>query len=371
MKKKTLQERLKGVDLTLPNKIETKSDEQLFAIHNRQIFLHNKYSNEIIKKFRKIHGEKYDYSEVIYENSDSKVKIVCKIHGIFLKTPTHHLQGSGCLKCQRRKSKYTNEYNVEILLKKFKEIHGEKYDYSSFIESIKSTKQQLIKTKHPIICKKHGTFFQKLHQHLKGSDCPECARINAIIANTNPQKWKDIFIEKAKKIHGEKYDYSKVVYKNYITPVNIICPIHGDFFITANSHLHQKTKCPECPPENFSTKLEKRKIDTLEKFRKIHGEKYDYSKMVFKNDATKIEIICPIHGSFFQKPNSHKDGKGCLECGNKKKSLKQSAEKILEKYSLELKKDLLNGANIHEVSIKYKISKPTIRNIRKLLTTSA
>jgi len=124
----------------------------------------------------------------------------------------------------------------------------------------------------------------------------------------------DIFIKKAKEIHGEKYDYSLVNYVNAKNRIEIICPVHGKFTQIPYNHLSGKG-CKECGcienGRNRSITLEK----FLEKAKLVHGDKYDYSKSKVENYKTKIEIICPVHGSFFQTPNNHLRGKGCKECG--------------------------------------------------------
>jgi hypothetical protein len=124
-----------------------------------------------------------------------------------------------------------------------------------------------------------------------------------IINNKN-----NIFIEKAIKIHGDKYDYSKVNYKNSSTKIIIICKIHGEFLQIPNKHL-SKSGCIECGKKNKLT-LEK----FIEKAQKIHNDKYDYSKVNYINWKTNIIIICKIHGEFQQQPNSHLQGKGCNKC---------------------------------------------------------
>ena len=124
----------------------------------------------------------------------------------------------------------------------------------------------------------------------------------------------DIFINRAKEIHGERYDYSLVDYVNAKTKVEIICPLHGKFTQIPYNHLSGKG-CKECGHiengRNRSITFDK----FLEKARDVHGDKYDYSKSKIENYKTKIEIICPLHGSFFQTPNNHLSGKGCKECG--------------------------------------------------------
>ena len=119
-------------------------------------------------------------------------------------------------------------------------------------------------------------------------------------------------INKAKKIHDNKYDYSKVHYINNKIKVCIICPKHGEFFQEPKAHLKGQG-CPKC---SGCAKLTM--DDFIEKARKVHGDEYDYSKVKYINNHTKVCIICPEHGEFWQTPNSHLNGNGCYSCKNKK-----------------------------------------------------
>ena len=122
----------------------------------------------------------------------------------------------------------------------------------------------------------------------------------------------EIFIEKARKIHNDKYDYSKVEYINAKTKVCIKCPIHGEFWQTPTDHLSGKG-CKYCAnnvkytSENF-----------VEKSKKIHGNKYDYSNVNYVNNSTKVCIICPEHGEFWQTPDNHLRGHSCPKCNTSK-----------------------------------------------------
>ena len=123
------------------------------------------------------------------------------------------------------------------------------------------------------------------------------------------------FIEKAKEIHKNKYDYSKVEYVNTTTPVTIICPIHGEFQQRPTDHL-KGYGCKRCAAIKAN---ESRKLTTEEfirRARKVHGDKYDYSKTNYVNNNTKVTIICPIHGEFYQLPYNHLRGKGCRKCNS-------------------------------------------------------
>lgn len=144
---------------------------------------------------------------------------------------------------------------------------------------------------------------------------------------------KEDFIQKVHEIHGDKYDYSKVDYINYSTKVCIICPKHGEFWMTPSNHINGKQGCPKCKFEKQS-KEPHRKSKTTEQFiedaKKIHVDKYDYSKFIYINNKTKGIIICPKHGEFLQEPSNHLKGMGCPECGRKIRKRKTTEQFILE-----------------------------------------
>lgn len=126
------------------------------------------------------------------------------------------------------------------------------------------------------------------------------------------------FIEKASQIHNNYYDYSKVNYVNSKTKVIIICPIHGEFEQTPENHLRGH-KCKKCTDqEKTINQCSKTLIQRTESFilkaKQIHEDKYDYSKVNYKNSCTKVCIICPKHGKFEQVAKTHLEGSGCPKC---------------------------------------------------------
>ena len=202
-------------------------------------------------------------------------------------------------------------FNKAKFIEKAKQVHGDKYDYSkvNYIDS---------HTKVCIICPIHGEFWQIPNSHLKGKGCSKCGIINATLKRRSKT---EEFINKAREVHGNKYDYSKVEYLNNHTKVCIICPIHGEFWQTPYSHL--KHGCPKCSNNKRLTTEE-----FIEKSRKVHGDKYDYSKVKYINNSTKVCIICPIHGEFWQKPQNHMQGKGCLKCCGKSLTNEEKIAKL-------------------------------------------
>ena len=135
------------------------------------------------------------------------------------------------------------------------------------------------------------------------------------------------FIAKAKAVHGDRYDYSMVEYVNNQTPVNIICPLHGAFEQRPNDHLRGRG-CPKCARAAQSVRQAMSQNVWIERAKRIHHNKYDYSKVTYVNNHTPIKIICPVHGEFMQTPASHISGKGCQICGMSKTKLTQEEARM-------------------------------------------
>jgi len=214
----------------------------------------------------------------------------------------------------------------EEVIKRFKEVHGNKYDYSKVI--YKKSKEKV-----NIICSEHGEFLQTPNNHLSGYGCSKCAG--------NLKLTLDEVISDFKKIHGNKYDYGKVNYKNNMSKVEIICPEHGSFFQTPSDHKSGQG-CLKCYNKRRKNQKQKMKLSSLEytnNFDIIHNNKYDYSKINYTHSHSEIEIVCPEHGSFFQKPYIHKSGHGCPKCSESKgeRKVREFLEENNIKYSQEVK----------------------------------
>lgn len=121
---------------------------------------------------------------------------------------------------------------------------------------------------------------------------------------------QDEFISKCRTIHGDKYDYSKAIYKNKNTKLTIICKKHGSFQQTPGDHIHKKTNCSKC-----ANKVPLTNEEFISRANIIHNNKYDYSLSDYITSIKKIKIICPIHGLFRQSPTSHTKS-GCPYCTN-------------------------------------------------------
>jgi len=140
------------------------------------------------------------------------------------------------------------------------------------------------------------------------------------------------FIENAKQVHGNRYDYSRAVYRGNKNGVIIICSKHGEFTQTPVTHVVNKSGCPSCGNIKRALTQKDSLEDFIAKANSIHQSKFDYSYANYVNNQTKIIILCPIHGQFKQRPAEHLNGKGCKECGINKRSTEQmySNEKYKE-----------------------------------------
>jgi hypothetical protein len=297
---------------------------------------------QFIENAKQTHGDRYDYSKTIYKNYETKIEIVCNIHGSFFQTPHRHLDGGGCSSCGGSKPLDTKEF-----IKRAIAIHGNEFDYSKVIYS--NTKSEV-----EIICKKHGAYMQSAGGHLNGYKCKRCS------GNHNPTTLE--FIEKANLIHKEYYSYDKVEYKSAHSPVTITCNLHGDFRQTPNSHL-KGSECSLCSLLKMKnpTNLPTSKTLTEEFIKQGHlrhgHKKYDYSKAIYLNNKTKITIGCKLHGWTQQFPNAHLKGVGCSKCANEE-TAKQNRKDIT--YFLDKAKEV-HGK-------KYSYKQTTFVRMRNLTT---
>ena len=208
---------------------------------------------------------------------------------------------------------------TEQFIAEAKQIHGDKYDYSK-------VEYKDNKTKVCIICPEHGEFWVSPINHASKHNhcgCPICG--GKFERNT---EW---FIERAREIHGNKYDYSKSVYEKNDKKLCVTCPKHGDFWVTPNQHLSKRIRgCPKCGKGHLHDLFVKTKEEFVADAKKVHGDKYDYSKVEYVNAKTKVRIICPEHGEFLITPDSHLQGRGCPICGQIHASVDKVAELLKE-----------------------------------------
>ena len=202
-------------------------------------FMKKLTTEDIIKRAKLKYGEKYDYSKISYVNYNTKITIICKKHGEFKIRPDHFFEGCGCQKCSIENVSEKQRLSKNDFVKRSNAVHNNKYNYDK-VEYRNARKKVCI------ICPKHGEFWQEPDAHLRGSGCPKCNTFK------NDKYTTEEFVRKAKEIHGDKYDYSKVEYINRLTPVCIICPIHGEFWQKPREHFKGQgcQMCNESKLEN-------------------------------------------------------------------------------------------------------------------------
>lgn len=196
---------------------------------------------KIIEQFKQIHGNTYDYSLVNYKNDSSKIKIICKDHGIFeQQVACHKRQKQGCPKCGRKKVNdiiKTRLIGNNKFIERIEQIFGKNiFDYSKL--NYQGAHKEVT-----LICKKCNNIETKSPiVWYKGFGCLKCQG-----NKVGKKLWTtDKFIEKAKIIHNNLYNYDKVIYIGNSNKIEIICSKHGSFFQIPNIHLNSKSGCPKC-----------------------------------------------------------------------------------------------------------------------------
>jgi hypothetical protein len=228
----------------------------------------------------------------------TKIPIICKFHGIFYQQTSCHLNGNGCQECGKQKCADNRATSTEEFILKSKQMFNDKFSYDRTFY----TRQDSDLT---ITCSVHGDISISPRHHFR---LPEgCLECNFEIPR-NIRKEK--YIKKAKEIHNDKYDYSKVVYKNADSPVEIICPTHGSFWQGLYSHTAKKCNCPKCMDDKNGFSQE----EFIRKSKLKHNDKYDYSKVVYETNVDMVTITCLTHGDFVQRAASHLKGYGCRKC---------------------------------------------------------
>ena len=302
----------------------------------------NLTQKEFIESCINKHGNRYDYSLVEYKNTRSKIKIICKEHGVFEQNSKNHRDGQGCPKCSGNyridRNTFIRQYGrddydyrllkdpfslnslIKIinksnnltyiqwayhhknglqptkiesnsLVKKLKKIHNNLYDYVIEKDSYYSTDKI------------------KLVNNLTGDE--NSYRVDRHLNGMKPNKVTlNLFLQKSKLLHGSIYDYSKIKeIKNGKDKVEIICKKHGVFKQVVSNHMNLGHGCPKCVGVGkWNTDL------LISEFKKVHRDKFDYSKVKFENVSEKVEIMCEEHGSFYQNIYQHLRGEGCGFC---------------------------------------------------------
>lgn len=325
--------------------------EQIASSHLKGLAVELKYNKDyFIKKSLDRWGNKYDYSLVDFKNVKSKIRIIHKSTGvIYEQTPSNHL------KYAAENISLSTKSNTQTFIERSNKIHDFKYDYSLTDYTVSSNKVV-------IICKIHGQFDQVANSHILGMGCKKCGDLCGSEKHEYIKKYEtDEFISESRGIWSDKYDYSLTKYINARTKVKIIYddiiyeqlpmshlkyPVERyldqkiflikakrkwghkyDYslvkFISTKSTIkiiHKGEIYEQLPHNHLIYSPELRNTLTKEDFilrsSEIHNLKYGYELVNYVNDRIKVIINCPYHGNFFQTPSVHLRGSGCRRCND-------------------------------------------------------
>ncbi len=207
--------------------------------------------------------------------------------------------------------KMGRKVTLEEFIERARAVHGDRYDYSKVVYKNNSTKVE-------VICAEHGSFFPKPINHIQNqSGCPACVGCKRTTAED--------FIERARAVHGDRYDYSALNYAGVDSLVSIGCTDHGLFQQIAYDHTSGHG-CKICGVEKCASANRRLLAEFIAKARAFHGDWFDYSRAAYINSTTLIEIICEAHGSFWQTPYNHANGSGCPACAREQTTSKGENE---------------------------------------------
>lgn len=238
---------------------------------------------------------RYQYDRSSWRGTNFKLAIHCPEHGWFEQKVGDHLRLTGCTQCGYELAGLKGRLTEHEIIERFRQTHGDRYDYSNLNYTISSEKLT-------ITCKIHGDFKQKLIDHQKGDGCPKCGKRH---------RWStDEFIANSQAVHADKYTYENTQYTGALNKITITCKIHGDFTTQPARHVLGKNGCPKCSVVAHLTQE-----DFLQRATERFGQRYDYSLVEFVNVATPVKIICAKHGIFEQPPTYHLNNAiGCGQC---------------------------------------------------------
>ena len=278
---------------------------------------------EFIQKSHDVHAERYDYSKVNYIDSKKKVSIICPQHGEFLQTPANHMQGLGCLKCGFRNAGQYHKKDTFSFVQEAQKKHGDFYDYSK-------TSYQGAREKIKIICPKHGLFEQTAHVHIRSDSKAACLECSYEIRSEKARLKLDEFLEKARIVHKDFYDYSKCEsdFIDALHKVKIICTKHGEFIQSPINHLLGQG-CPECSIQRTAQSLTKTNESFIEECTLLYGDKFNFSLVQYKGAFELVKIVCPIDGIFEQAPTNLLRGVGCPKCSRREQGAPRNLTRAL------------------------------------------
>jgi hypothetical protein len=271
---------------------------------------------DFIRKSKALFGPSaFDYNKVEYKNSREKVLLKCNAHNyeFRIKVNSHLTKPAGCPLCgkangaDKLRTAFKKFKNFDDFKKHANKVHKERYIYKPFQYN---NGKQIFELK----CPQHGWFKQRASNHLEGRGCEKCA---TLVTSQKLRMSQGDFLEAARQVHGDLYDYKKSKYISFHSKLTIVCKVHGPFEQSAASHL-SGNQCIKCGFAKVQAENVMPQKEYLRRARQIHGRRYDYSKLIYKNAQSSVTVICKKHGLFNQHAGAHLKGSGCPNCQRSK-----------------------------------------------------
>jgi very-short-patch-repair endonuclease len=258
-------------------------------------------ASTFVDRLRAVHGRRFILKNVVYRDSRTKVRVGCRKHGDFLILPTNVLKGQGCKHCGKKKLSLRRMLPAEEFVRRARELHGKKYDYSKAL--YKGGRSPVY-----VICRRHGGWWQRAETHLNGAGCKACTKEAQLKQLTFSHSE---FLRRARKKHGSKYSYVGR-YKNSTSKVAIECPTHGVFRQLASSHMLGRG-CRKCAFAAAGLRIKSSHKQFIAKARAVHGRKYSFPEK-YRAARHPIKVRCRDHGIFKTTPNNLLRNHGCPIC---------------------------------------------------------
>jgi len=307
-------------------------------------------TTELVARFRSVHGNTCDYTQVEAIGTKKAVTIVCRQHGAFQQLPTNHLKGSGCPDCGTIRAAGKHKLNQAEFEKRVRATHGERYGLNQAVYLTQYDKVV-------VECVEHGEFPILPFNLWQGGGCPTCARRDNGLKHRITQQE---YLRRAVDVHGTKYDNSLIMFERMHDEIVVVCRDHGKFSPTATNYL-AGTGCPVCgtvrAAASRTPKLVLQNDDVLARFREIHGERYDYTQVVYEHSNRHVTIVCRQHGAFSQTPSGHWAGDGCPECGRLTRAANQvlTTDEVIPRFR-QLHGDRYDYADTHYDRFRRRVS---------------
>lgn len=277
---------------------------------------------EMVKRSREVHGDKYVYHAIAEEVKLVSLVVECEKHGRYVQNYSNHIRGRGCKKCAAVNLSERKLASLEEIAAKASGVHaGKGYTYTSVTLPVANSRTLTI------VCPQHGEFEQLVANHLQGTSCPLCSRANGTMAQ---RLSLDNCLGRVSSVHGDTYEVKGFHFKDGANLVTAVCKTHGEFTIKAGQFTGGRG-CPECAAEVRRWVLK----DFIDVASVKHGNKYIYIGLYGPKEYRKVLAICPTHGSFTCGINGHLNNRGvnCAKCADELQSerMRLTHEQVLDR----------------------------------------